>query len=128
MENKRSISVMILGILLRFCAVGHASIGYGQTDKVRELIDQFYLPNHTLQQAAIQASVEVGEPAIEPLIAVLKDPDPMVRGDAVDALEKIKDLRAVEPLIVVLKDPDYHVQVKAAYTLGASKTPERSNL
>jgi HEAT repeat protein len=48
--------------------------------------------------------VEVGAPAVEPLIATLKDVDAGVRKAAAEVLGKIGDVRAVEPLITAIKD------------------------
>ena len=38
-------------------------------------------------------------------ICALKDPDMMVRGSAIEILEKRKDPRAIEPLVALLSDP-----------------------
>jgi HEAT repeat protein len=46
--------------------------------------------------------VEIGAPAVEPLIAALKNRNKDVRQAATEALGKIGDARAVEPLIAVL--------------------------
>jgi HEAT repeat protein len=47
---------------------------------------------------------KIGAPAVEPLIAVLKDGDDNVRRGVAKALGKTGDPRAVEPLIAALKD------------------------
>jgi len=48
----------------------------------------------------------IGAPAVEPLIAALKDKDARVRGSAASTLSQIGDKRAVEPLIALLQDSD----------------------
>jgi HEAT repeat protein len=62
--------------------------------------------------------IEIGVPAVEPLITTLKDPDSHVRREAVTALGRIGDTGAVEPLIEMLKDPEENVRIDAAYALG----------
>lgn len=44
--------------------------------------------------------------AVEPVCALLKDPEALVRHRAADALGSLHDPRAVEPLIAALADPD----------------------
>jgi HEAT repeat protein len=59
--------------------------------------------------------VDIGSPAVEPLIAALKDENRCMRKGAAHVLGCIKDPRAVKPLIEVLND-DY-VGAKAAWAL-----------
>jgi HEAT repeat protein len=56
--------------------------------------------------------------AVEPLIAALRDTDPIARKNAADALSNIKDPRAVEPLIAALKDADPIVRQVAFSSLA----------
>ena len=56
--------------------------------------------------------------AVEPLITALRDADPQVRQNSVEALGKIKDARSIEPLIGVLKDNDSDVRWNAIWALG----------
>jgi HEAT repeat protein len=58
-----------------------------------------------ISNAAIDALSQIGVPAVEPLIAALKDPKAQVRERAAEALGRIGDARAVEPLITCLKNP-----------------------
>lgn len=51
-----------------------------------------------------EALVEIGKPAVESLIAVLKDSSPIVCWRIAWALGEIGDRRAVEPLIELLKE------------------------
>jgi len=65
--------------------------------------------------------VEIGQPAIKPLVAVLQDLDNDVRQAAVKTLDKIGDSSALEPLVAVLKDRDSSVRkaaVEAIVGLG----------
>ncbi|MCP4695954.1 MAG: hypothetical protein GY862_03755 [Gammaproteobacteria bacterium] len=72
------------------------------------------LKDSEVRQAAVDALVKIGEPAVVPLIAEFKDSE--VRQAAVDALVKIGQ-PAVEPLIAVLKDSDKDVREVAADVL-----------
>ena len=73
-----------------------------------------YRKDKGVRQAAAEALVKIGAPAVEPLIAALKDKDSDVRYAAAKALGEIKDPRAVEPLIAVPKD--YYSGVRYAVT------------
>jgi hypothetical protein len=68
------------------------------------------------------ALVEIGEPAIEPLVAALQDRNKEVRALATSALREIleetKDARAVEPLIATLNHKNDDVRRRAALLLG----------
>lgn len=66
------------------------------------------------------ALIDVGSPAVEPLIAVVKDSSVgwFSRGHAARALGRIGDSRAVEPLIAALTDENSSVRRHAASALG----------
>ena len=59
----------------------------------------------------------IGEPAVEPLIAMLKHRKRFVRQNALMALADTGDARAVEPLIAALEDKDYNVRESAVRRL-----------
>src|SRR6185437_15745885 len=61
--------------------------------------------------------VNLGEPAIGPLIKSLEDPDALVRDYAANILSGLGDLRAVEPLYRRLVDEDDDVRITAAHGL-----------
>ena len=88
--------------------------------KVQRYLDEDYeLPRTvSLGQQPIEISTRIGKPAVKPLIADLKDNDPLVRSNAVQALGVIKDPRAVEPLVAVLNDKDPLIQRQAVKALG----------
>lgn len=67
--------------------------------------------------SAAQALTDIGEPAVEPLIQVLKDSDENVRLLTTITLGDIGDTRAVDPLIQTLKDSNKKVQRAAAKAL-----------
>ena len=60
----------------------------------------------------------IGEPAVQPLIAALKNERDSIRPLAAKLLPYYKDQRAIEPLIDALNDPVEDVQVEAASALG----------
>jgi HEAT repeat protein len=61
--------------------------------------------------------VQIGPPAIEPLIAALKDENWKVRHTAASVLGWLGDERAVEPLITALRDTNDNVVLAAAGAL-----------
>lgn len=66
---------------------------------------------------ATDALVELGEPAVERLVAALKDKDESIRKQAVIALGRIKHASALDPLIEMLKDKDWFTRLTAAAAL-----------
>lgn len=66
---------------------------------------------------------EIGSPAIAALIELLKDPDPAIRVQAVQALGGIKDPRNVDALIAALRDKSASVRAAAVPSLSASEDP-----
>jgi hypothetical protein len=75
--------------------------------------------------AAMEALKAIGAPAIDPLIAVLKDrdKDAGTRAAAARALGEMDDTRLVEPLITSLKDAPSDVREAAAEALGKMASP-----
>lgn len=75
------------------------------------------LRNDEFKDDAINALVELGEPAVSRLIAALKDKDENVRKSAVLALGRIKNNDAIDPLIEMLGDKDWFTRLTAAAAL-----------
>jgi HEAT repeat protein len=67
--------------------------------------------------------VKIGEPALVPLVVMLKDPDELARENAADSLGKIGDPRTVDPLIELLYDSVPEVRQMAATALGRIGDP-----
>ena len=90
-------------------------MGIFDSFKVKRLIKN--LDNSTMyvddRVKLIKPLVEIGEPAVEPLIQALKDIHKYVREGAAEALRTIGDERAVEPLIQAVNYDDY-MRAKAA--------------
>jgi len=61
---------------------------------------------------------KMGRPTVEPLIGALENKKSRIRKGAVDALGKIRDVKAVEPLIMSLKDKNPDVRWSVARALG----------
>ena len=61
---------------------------------------------------------QIGEPAVEPLIAALANSDAQFRKNAASTLGEMGDLCAVDPLIRLLKDSEWKVRNAAARALG----------
>ena len=100
------------------CVVGFVPAGYGQTGRVSQLISQLGSPLASDRVSAKAALVQIGTPAVVPLVAALSNPDSEVRYRAADCLGEIKDFRAVASLIAALKDPASFVAATAADALG----------
>jgi HEAT repeat protein len=67
---------------------------------------------------AAMALIEIGKPAVGPLIQALEENDYQVRWWAAKVLGHITDSSAVEPLIQALDDDDPGVRCSAAMSLG----------
>jgi HEAT repeat protein len=69
------------------------------------------------------ALVRLGEPAVAPLVALLRDGDAAARHSAAHALGKIGHVGGVDGLIVALHDTDAAVRAKSAFALGQIADP-----
>ncbi|MCP4701737.1 MAG: hypothetical protein GY862_33495 [Gammaproteobacteria bacterium] len=71
-----------------------------------------------LRRATVEALVKIGQPAVKPLIAALKDNNKYVRLTVAKALGRIGDKQAIAPLTAALKDSDKSVRMSAVEALG----------
>lgn len=63
--------------------------------------------------------IHIGEPAVEPLIQVLKDEDSFdLNRESIKALGAIKDKRAIEPLIELLQNDKIYLREEVVKALG----------
>jgi HEAT repeat protein len=91
---------------------------------VGPLIEALNDRNSRVREAAAKSLKEVGEPAVEPLIATLRDENQDVCFKAIVVLGEIGDSRAVEPLVGVLKHFElWAMRFEAARSLGMIKDP-----
>ncbi|MGH0034343.1 MAG: HEAT repeat domain-containing protein [Myxococcota bacterium] len=70
------------------------------------------------RNSAVEALVDIGEPAVVALVDTLDSPDVDVRKFAVDALAGVGSRSALEALLGTLSDPDPNVRAAAADALG----------
>ena len=92
------------------------ALGKIKDERVLEpLIGQ--LRNDEFNELATEALAEIGQPAVEKLVAALKEKDENVRKQAVIALGRIKDPVAGDALIEMLKDKDWFTRLTAAAAL-----------
>ncbi len=101
---------------------------------IPQLVKLFKDTSKIVRETAGTALVYIGQPAVETLIATLKDPDFVVRCHAARALGGmtsdyqygrawIKDATVVDALIDALKDPDRAVREDATIALGMIGDP-----
>jgi HEAT repeat protein len=72
-------------------------------------------------EQAAGALVFIGEPAVAPLVAVIRSDDWRTRANATWALGIIKDPRATEAVLLSVRDQDWRVREKAAWGLGLKR-------
>jgi len=95
-----------------------AALGKIRDERVLDPL-MLQLRNDEFKDDAVNALVELGEPALSRLIKALKDKDENVRKQAVLALGRIKHIEAIDPLIDMLADSDWFTRLTAAAALEA---------
>jgi len=85
--------------------------------------------DRNVRWSAEDALVNIGSPAVEPLIKMLNDDSWRVRRRAVRTLAKIRDPRAIEPLVTSMKtDDDCYVRKCAARAIGEINDPRAAEI
>jgi len=85
--------------------------------------------DRSVRWSAEDALVNIGNPAVEPLIKMLNDDSWRVRRRAVRTLGKIRDPRAIEPLVASMKtDDDCYVRKSAAKAIGEINDPRAGEI
>ena len=79
--------------------------------------------NAGMRNSSIEALVQLGEAAVESVLAGLDTSDVDVRKFLIDTLGDIRDPRAVSPLLQALTDEDENISVAAAEALGKIGDP-----
>ena len=95
-----------------------AALGKIRDERVLDPL-MLQLRNDEFKDDAVNALVELGEPALSRLIKALKDKDENVRKQAVLALGRIKHVEAIDPLIDMLADSDWFTRLTSAAALEA---------
>jgi HEAT repeat protein len=88
------------------------------TPAVEPLVAALADGDEDVREAASKALAKIGEPAVEPLVAALKHEHWSAREAAANALGGIADARALEPLVETLQDESRSVRWSAARALG----------
>jgi twitching motility protein PilT len=76
-----------------------------------------------VRDRAIESIRSFGDQVLDPVIALLSDPDEDLRAAAIAVAGTFEDPRIVPAAIVLLKDPDWWIRISAAETLGRLKDP-----
>jgi twitching motility protein PilT len=76
-----------------------------------------------VRDRALESLHAFGNDLIEPVIALLHDPDADIRAAAIAVASSFEDKRIVPATIGLLKDPDWWIRISAADTLGKLKDP-----
>ncbi|MEM3341976.1 MAG: HEAT repeat domain-containing protein [Thermoplasmata archaeon] len=77
------------------------------------------LDNPKIRRAAADSLAKIGQEAAEPLVGVIKHPDPEVRMIVLDTLGTIRKESTIEPMIEMLGDTDLKVRNTAIQALAA---------
>jgi HEAT repeat protein len=67
---------------------------------------------------AVDALVQIGDLAVEPLIELLYGNDRLLISAAIEVLSRTRDPRAIEPLVSVLEEENNWIRKKAVESLG----------
>ena len=91
--------------------------------KTGQLIDRLGSEDPNVKAKAIDSLVQMGEPAVIPLIEALSHKKAEIQKGAALALGKIRDKRAFEPLLAMLENANDSLAGTAALALGDLKDP-----
>lgn len=83
-------------------------------DAIAEFVAQLGHENGLQREKARSALVDIGHPAIDPLVQTLRSADERVRWEAAKALSQIGDPQAAPALVRALEDPSFGVRWLAA--------------
>jgi HEAT repeat protein len=119
MANDRMRLLLLAGVL---CVLA-VTLGCGCTGGgVQTLIDDLYSDDPATQKAAAEELVDIGTPAVEPLIGVFSSGDQNASMWAATALCQIGE-PSIDPLIGVLQAQDEEERMWAANTLACIGQP-----
>jgi HEAT repeat protein/protein-S-isoprenylcysteine O-methyltransferase Ste14 len=96
-----------------------------QDGRVEKLVEEMKrTDNWRIRGRIADMLAEIGEPAVEPLIGLLDDPDPALRREAARALGFIGEARAAGPLLERLRDETADVRPTIIESLGRIRSAE----
>lgn len=94
----------------------------GELELIPHLIELLVDPHEEVSEVAVEDLQRVGAPAVDQLLAALRDPErhTSIRGMAARGLGNIHDERALEPMLLILQDrkEDTGVRYMCAFYLG----------
>src|SRR5260221_387214 len=90
---------------------------------ILSLIEALRVKDQSVNFAAQEILIELGDSSINELLEVLMDKDAEVRCRAIEALGKIGNPSALSGLMKALNDEDEQVRGKAAWALGKIRSP-----
>ena len=85
----------------------------GDNKSIGLLIKMFGDSNEQVQQVAMNAVINIGEPAVEQLIQSLQNPDVNIKICSTSVLGRIGDKRAIEPIKQLLNDSNDRLKQEA---------------
>ncbi len=94
--------------------------GYGSSLEqiIINLISSLNDPDSSMRNHAVQALVEIGEPAFEAVLRLTRNTDDVLRRKACDILGKMGNPNGLMPLTVLLTDTNSFVRRRAAHALN----------
>jgi protein-S-isoprenylcysteine O-methyltransferase Ste14 len=96
-----------------------AGIFESEAGRVEKLVAEMKRTDSNRRKSWIaDALADIGEPAVEPLIGLLEDPEPAMRQEAARALGRIAPAQAVDPLLRRVFDDNQSVRFWAITALG----------
>jgi HEAT repeat protein/protein-S-isoprenylcysteine O-methyltransferase Ste14 len=127
-ERKREIAAMLAVYMVIFLGIsafygGLVSLPGRQAEVSEQRIKELArvlkgTDSRGEKRRAAEALSGMGEPAVDSLLALLKDQDAIIRAYSAGALGGIESERVVAPLIELLSDADSYVRRTAAASLG----------
>ncbi len=93
--------------------------------RVDELVAEMRRTDSNRQKAWLAGALaDIGDAAVDPLIGLLEDPDPILRQEAAVALGRIAPARATGPFLKLLSDENQSVRFWAISALGQVRAEE----
>ncbi len=95
----------------------------GDPRAVEPLGMALYDLHHEVGKAAAESLAKFGSRGLNPLLEAMHHPEAGIRGNVVQALGNIQDVRVVSALIDLLHDPERTIQKQAIQSLGGIQDP-----